>query len=151
ALWRGMVAAGTLVLAWSLGFLLAGPHLLPLVEYCSTGARMIERQKGSEERPPIGLDALPHVVLPWMYGTTRHGWVFLSKAGNLPESAAAAYTGMSATLLLAPLAWCSRRHRSINLFWLVLSFLALSWVLNIPGMVSLLRLPVLNMFSHNRF
>ena len=30
------------------------------------------------------------------------------------ESSAAAYAGVLATLLVAPLAWCSRRHRSIN-------------------------------------
>src|SRR5262249_39282544 len=67
------------------------------------------------------------------------------------ESAAAAYTGLLATLLAAPLAWCSPRHRSINYFWVVLAFLGLAWMLNVPGLVQLLRLPFLNMLSHNRF
>src|SRR5262249_25375613 len=66
-------------------------------------------------------------------------------------SAAATYTGLLATLLLAPLAWCSRRHRSINAFWLFLSVIALGWVLNVPGLVHLLRSPGLNLLSHNRF
>jgi hypothetical protein len=57
---------------------------------------------------------------------------------------------MLTTLFLAPLAWCSRRHRSMNLFWSLMGLLALSWCLNVPGIVQLLRLPGLNMMSHNR-
>ena len=71
--------------------------------------------------------------------------------GNQLESSAAAYAGLLATLLVAPLAWCSRRHRSINVFWLILIVLSLAWVLNIPGLVSLLRMRGLNMLSHNRW
>jgi hypothetical protein len=69
---------------------------------------------------------------------------------NQIESSAAAYAGVFATLLVAPLAWCSRRHRSINLFWALLCFIALSWCLDVPGLVALLRLPGLNIMSHNR-
>ena len=84
-----------------------------------------------------------------MYGATRAGTVRIPP-GNQIESSAAIYAGVFATLLVAPLAWCSRRHRSFNVFCSLLIFLGLSWCLNVPGMVDLLRLPGLNMMSHNR-
>jgi len=132
-----------------LGFLLAAPYWLPLVEYAHTGVRMVQRAAGREERPPVGLTALPQTVLPDMYGAMRTGSLYLMN-GNQSESAAAAYAGLLATLFVAPLAWCSRRHRSSNLFWSLLIFFSLSWCLNVPGLVALLRLPGLNMMSHNR-
>jgi hypothetical protein len=145
-------AVALLVLGWGLGFLLAAPYLLPLVEYAKTGSRMIHRNAGTEERPPVGLTALPQVVLPDIYGTTEKGSTFMAieREPSLPESTTAAYTGVLATLLVAPLAWFSRRHRAINAFWVFLAFFGLSWSLDVPGFVSLLRLPGLNMMSHNR-
>jgi hypothetical protein len=148
---RGAAGATAAALAWGLGILLAAPYLLPLVEYTKSGARMAKRESGAEERPPIGLQALPQTVLPKIYGSTQSNSFWIGASGNLLESPAAAYTGLLATLFLAPLAWCSSRHRSVNLLWLFLGFLALSWDLNVPGFVAILRLPVLNMFSHNRF
>ena len=99
-----------------------------------------------------GLAALPQVVLPDIYGTTEKGSTFISpwNEPNPLESTTAAYTGVFATLLVAPLAWCSRRHRAINAFWIFLAFFGLSWSLNVPVFVGLLRLPGLNMMSHNR-
>jgi hypothetical protein len=145
-------ASATLMLGWGLGFLLAAPHLLPLFEYAQTGSRMVQRSEGTEERPPVGLAALPQVVLPDMYGSNERGSTFFNPRGegNLMESTTAAYTGVFATLLVAPLAWCSRRHRAINAFWIFLAFFGLSWSLDVPVFVDLLRLPVLNMMSHNR-
>jgi hypothetical protein len=146
-------AIAMLILGWGLGFLLAAPHMLPLVEYVKTGSRMMHRSAGTEERPPVGLTALPQVVLPDIYGTTEKGSTFITVPGkepNFSESASAAYTGVIAALLFAPLAWCSRRHRAMNTFWFFLAFFGLTWCLNIPGFVGLLRLPGLNMMSHNR-
>jgi hypothetical protein len=143
----------TLILGWGLGFLLAAPHLLPLLDYAQTGSRMAHRSEGKEDRPPVGLAALPQIVLPDMYGSTERGSTFFTAPRgeiNLPESTAAAYTGVFATLLIAPLAWCSRRHRAINMFWIFLAFIGLSWSLDVPVFVDLLRLPELNMMSHNR-
>jgi hypothetical protein len=131
------------------GLCLAGPHLLPAVAYARTGARVARRAAGAEERPPIGAAALPQMVLPDMYGSTRPGSVYLLDP-NLLESAAAAYAGLFATLVVAPLAWCDRRRRSQNLFWVLQGFLGLAWVLDVPGLVSLMRLPGFNMFSYNR-
>ena len=96
--------------------------------------------------------------LPDMYGSTQEGYLPVpprmrrnSLEGNQLESSAAAYAGLLATLLLMPLAWCSRRHRSINVFWTALAVLGVSWCLDLPVFVHLLRLPGLNMLSHNRF
>jgi len=141
-----------LVLGWSLGFLLAAPHLLPLLEYAQTGFRMAHRGEGAEERPPVGLAALPQAVFPDMYGVTEQGSTYIPPwgEGNPQESTTAAYTGVFATLLVAPLAWCSRRHRAVNVFWIFLAFFGLSWSLDVPVFVDLLRLPGLNMMSHNR-
>lgn len=147
--WNALARVG---LGWMLGFLLAAPHLLPLVEYGRTGSRMMQRNAGVEERPPIGLQALPQVVLPDLYGTTEKNSAFIAPAAekNLMESPTGAYAGVLATLLVAPLAWCRQRLRTDNLFWAVLAILGLSWCLNLPGFVPLLRLPVLHMMSHNR-
>ena len=145
-------AIAKLVVGWGLGLLLAAPHVLPLVEYAHTGSRMAHRSAGTEERPPVGLAALPQAVLPDIYGATVKGSSFIGPDAetNLMESPTAAYAGVFAALLVAPLAWCDRRRRAENIFWLFLAFFGLSWCLNVPGLVNLLRLPGLNMMSHNR-
>jgi hypothetical protein len=142
-------AALELAVGWGLGLLLAAPYILPVLEYTHTGSRTARRGAGEEERPPVGLAALPQTVLPFMYGTWERGSIRLEEGSEM-ESSAAAYAGVLATLLVAPLAWCSRRHRAMNGFLLLFSCLSLSWCLNLPGCVHLLRLPGLNMMSHNR-
>ncbi|HWX18683.1 MAG TPA: hypothetical protein VN578_02140 [Candidatus Binatia bacterium] len=148
---HGRVALG-LVAGWTFGFLLAAPYFLPVLEYTRTGARIAWRSSGGEERPPIGLASLPEVVLPDMYGSFEKGSypIYPQQQINLQESPAAAYVGVLATLFAAPLAFCSRRHRRINWFFVFLAGFGLSWCLNLPGLVHLLRLPGLNMMSHNR-
>ena len=125
AAFAGRVVRSALVLAvgWSVGLLLAAPHLVPLLEYTRTGARMDRRSKGEEERPPIGLAALPQVVIPHIYGSTEKDYFDASprEQGSLLESSAATYTGLLATLLAAPLAFCSRRHRLLNCSWILLA------------------------------
>jgi len=143
-------AAAAVVGAWILGFLLAAPYVLPLMEYARTGVRVAERGAGKLERPPRGLGELPQIVLPEVYGTTQPKCVRLVPF-NRQESSAATYTGLVATLFLAPLAWNSRRHRAFNALWAVLAFVALGWTLDVPGMVTLLSRWPLNMMSHNRF
>jgi hypothetical protein len=138
-----------LVAGWGLGFLLAAPYILPVLDYSHTGARMTKRSAGLEERPPIGLSALPETVLPDLYGSDQTGSLRVARQIQI-ESAAASYTGVLATLVVAPLAWCSRRHRSGNIFWILLGLFGLGWCLDLPALVPLLRLPGLNLFSHNR-
>ncbi len=138
---------------WAIGLVMAAPEILPTLEYAQTGSRALRRGQGEEERPPIGLVALPQVVLPFMYSLNESSSLAFVPKGenNLLESASVAYTGLLAALVLAPLAFCSRRYRSVVAFWIILGFVGLSWCLNVPGMVDLLRMPGLNMMSHNRF
>ena len=143
----------SLAMGWLLGFLLAMPELLPFVDYTATSSRVERRSAGEKDFPPVGISALPQAVLPDIYGSTATGSFFIAPAatGSLLESIAGAYAGMIATLLVSPLAWCSRRHRSVSFLLAFLALFALSWCLNVPGFVALLQLPVLNMMSHNRF
>ncbi len=140
-----------LTLGWSLGMTLAAPHVWPLLEYAKTGYRISQRAEGTEERPPTGLSALPQLVLPDIYGSAERKSILIGKDPlNLQESVAAGYAGLLAILLVAPFAWFSRRHRSINIFWVFLSIFGMSWCLNLPGFVQLLSLPGMRMMSHNR-
>jgi hypothetical protein len=143
---RALLVAGA---GWACGILLTAPYLLPLLEYSRTGSRLEARRAGAEERPPIGLKALPEVVLPFTNGNSRLGSVRLAGVNDL-EGPASAYVGLLATLVAAPLAWASRRHCRLNGFWTALAFLGLAWQLDVPLLVPLLRLPLLNMMSHNR-
>jgi hypothetical protein len=150
--WRlrcAFLAASTAVGAWALGIFLAAPYLLPLAEYTRSGDRMLRRGAGQEERRPGGLFELPRTVVPEVYGATYAG-TYMQVAGNLPESAAATYSGLLGALLLAPLAWLSRPHRSLCYFATILAFLGLGWTLNVPGIITVLRWPALNLLSHNR-
>jgi hypothetical protein len=138
-----------LTLGWAFGFALAAPYLLPVLEYSRTGARMERRAAGSEERPPVGLNALPQLVLPDMYGTMETGSLRYAP-DNQAESSASGYIGLIATLVIAPLAFCNRRQMRRNVFWLLLLLFSLSWCLDIPFFTEILRLPGINMLSHNR-
>ncbi len=146
---KGLRIAGILALAWALGFACSMWLLIPAKDYTDTGSRMIRRSGGAEERPPIGLSALPEVVIPDIYGSEERG-SFRIGVLRLPESSAMAYAGSASCLLLAPLAWFSVRRRSVVAMLTFLTFVSLSWALHVPLIVPLLRLPVLNMMSHNR-
>jgi hypothetical protein len=138
--------------AWLGGMLLAAPYLWPLLEYIPTGLRMQFRASNLREaRPPVGLTSLPQMFAPYMFGSTAKNSIWLTPAQCLQESAAQAYCGLVAMLVLAPIGLRNRRLRSLNLFWLLLGILAASWVLNLWPLTALLRLPGLNMVSHNRF
>lgn len=139
-----------LIGGWVLGFLLAAPYLFPVLTYSHTGARMMRRGAGVEERPPLGVIALPQIALPDIFGIQRQPG--LRYAGGFPqqESSAAGYAGVTALLLAAPLGFTNRRLRNFNLLWVFFFIIGLSWCLAIPGIVNLLRLPGLNMMSHNR-
>jgi hypothetical protein len=148
---RGAIPAiAALILGWGLGLCIAAPYIVPLVEYSRTGERMSKRTAGEEERPPVGLAALPQIVLPNLYGSTQKGSMRYVD-GTQPESSAAGYAGLLATLLLAPLAFCHRDLKGGSFWWLGLLVLSLGWVLNIPGLVHLMRLPGANLLSYNRW
>ena len=143
-------AVATLAAAFSLGAAAASVYSLPLLEYMQTGVRTQEDLSRGEERPPEGLRALPELVLPNVYGALQEGSKRLGPGTRL-ENASATYVGILATLLLAPLGWCVKRERSRNVFWALLAFFSLGWALDIPGLVSLLRLPGVSLLSYNRF
>ncbi len=147
--WPVRKALVSVALGWIFGFALATPYVLPLLEYAHTGARMERRHGGLEARPPEGLSALPALVLPDIYGASRVGSFRYGKQPQV-ESSSAGYAGILAALFVAPLAWSSRRHRSGNIFWCFLTLFGMSWCLAVPGLLQLLRLPGLNMMSHNR-
>jgi len=136
---------------WSIGFLLAGAYLLPLVDYMGEGSRVAARASGIEERPPVGINALWGLFLPESEGGCRAGSIYIGASGNILESSAGAYAGLIAVLWLAPLAIQNRPRRKEILFWSALAFVSLGWVLNVPGIVSIQRLPYLNMLSYNRW
>lgn len=143
-------ATAGIVLAWLLGFALAAPYLIPVVEYSRTSARIHARAAGFEERPPTGVEAIPAVVLPDIYGSQRTGSMRIV-AGNQLESSSGAYAGLLAALWLAPLAWCHPTHRRNAIFFTLLAMVGVCWALNVPGAVHLLRLRPLNLLSYNRW
>ena len=150
--WSGHTMATVVALGcgWALGVCISTAYIAPLVEYSHTGERFSRRAAGEEERPPVGIAALPQIVLPNMYGSTQRGSLRFV-AGAQPESSAAGYAGLLATLLFAPLAFCHRDLKNRAFWWLGLLVLSLGWVLSIPGLVQLMRMPLLNMCSWNRW
>ena len=162
ALWRiagrlwgtGMTRAalrawGVPLLGVCLGLSLSAPHWLPIVAYARTGAVLEKRAAGNEDSPPGSLSAIQLLVLPDATGATRDGSHPLP--GNYQiESAAGAYSGLLVALFLAPLAWRRRQDRSFAIFFTVLLYLALAWCVDIQGIVSVLRLPGLNLLRQQR-
>jgi hypothetical protein len=150
---KGLRRFSIVVSGWALGFMLAGPELLPALEYAKTGSRLNKRGSGEEERPPIGLVSLPQLVVPRIYGTLQKEsfMLFPKNEQNLAESPAAGFTGLIASLLIAPLAWGTRRLRSATVFLAAIAFLGLAWCLGVPVVTWVMRLPLLNLLSYNRF
>lgn len=142
-------AALLILSGWLLGGALAAPYVMPISEYVRTGARPARRAAGFEEREPGNLKALPLLVLPDANGGTRKDSYPLPGPFQI-ESLSAAYSGIVALLFLVPLAWRDRRRRSTATFFAGVAVLGLAWCLGLPGLVSILRSPGLNMLSHNR-
>lgn len=150
---RRPVVAGVAALSagWMAGILLASISLSPLFEYLPTGLRTQSRARSSEERPPVGITGTPQMFLPLFYGSTARLWPWMARDGNLQEGGAQAYAGLVAAFVLAPLAFARRRYLSINIFWVLLALVSAAWYLDVPVLTHLLRLPGLNLMSHNRF
>ena len=142
-------AAAVLTVAWAAGMMLATPDWLHLRDYSRASARLIDRAAGYEDRSPAGLSAIPQVVLPDIYGSHQTG-SFRIVDGNRLEGSAAAYVGLLAVLVLVPIGLADRRRRGMNGMWLGLTLLSLAWVVDLPGLVSVMRLPGLKIIAHNR-
>ena len=135
---------------WALGFLLAAPSWLPTIDYVKSGVRVASRAEGKEARPPIGWSAIPLVVFPEAFGTEKDDTVFLHESGVRLESSAGAYAGCIAVIFAIPWALLDRSRRSWVLCLFAISVFGLSWQLNIPGFVSIWRLPGLKLLSASR-
>jgi hypothetical protein len=153
--WRPAIrAAAGIGFGWMLGFAISAPAVLPLLQYSRDGVRMDAHSEGVEERPPEGIEALPPILRPDVYGgRTRAAWS-RTVASNLVESSSGAYAGLLAALWLAPLAWNHPRMRSLTIFLTLLVVISLGWTLNVPGIVDFLRSRPLRPFvslSYNRW
>lgn len=148
---RACSAGGGITAAWLLGFILATAYWLPLQEYFRTGARLQARVSGAQERPPVGVSALPAVVLPDVYGSDRADSLPLVESGNRLEGSAGACAGLLALFWLAPLAWFHSRFRQECLFFTLLAVAGLGWTLNLPGFEQVLSTRPFNMLSYNRW
>ncbi len=140
-----------MTLCWLSGFLVASPHLLPFVEFASTGSRMMARVEGSEERPPVGLHALPGLMIPEIHGGSRLGLPYLGPSGNLLESSAGGFAGLFMVLMVIPLAFANPKRWSDSAFWLLMALVSVGWIVDMPGLVSVLRWPGFNVLSYNRW
>ena len=154
--WRGVLsrrAIGSVtatVGGWLLGLALAAPVVFPTYEYLQTSSRLEARRGGPAEFPGYGVESLPQLVLPYVYGAKWDTYRDPRYPGNVIESAAAGYAGLLVALVLVPLGWSGRR-RSLNLFWAVAGAFSLAPILHIPLMSSVYQLPPLSLFQNNRF
>lgn len=148
-IWRVTRGAVGLTVGWGVGLTSSAPYLLPLSEYTKIGERVARRAGGVEERPPGNALALFSMAVPDWCGSSRQNSPYFG-TGNQLEGPAGAWAGMLAALVAAPLAWASRPHRRLNCCLIGLGVLGASWAVGVPGMVDVLRLPGLNMLSHNR-
>lgn len=142
---------GLAAVAWTTAFLIAMPFLLPFMEAVRDGSRMQTRSAGTSERPPEGLHALSRVAIPEIDGGSRAGSPWIAGQGNLLESSAGAFVGLLPILTFVPLSLLNRSRRPELLFWAVLLVLSLAWGLNLPGLVSVMKLSGLRMLSFNRW
>ena len=150
--WRH-AAGGVLTLggAWILGFLMAAFYVVPMYEYLRTGTRVEARLAGSEERPPVGVAALPAIALPQVLGADRPDSVLSIRKGNRLESSAGACAGILALFWLAALSWRNGALRRQAIFFALLAMAGVAWQLNLPGFVDLARCRPLNMLSFSRW
>ncbi len=149
---RALGAVVALALGFGAGALLSGPQSLPTLEYMRESWRIQRRQSGTVETKPVGATALHGVVMPYYFGSTQRHTTLL-RYGNRPEGPEAAYAGMLALLVLAPIGFAASRRRLVRFqfFWLLLGFLGLAQVLDVPLLAKVFELPGLNTLRNNRF
>jgi len=133
-----------------LGAMLSAPQSLPTIAYLRTSYRMTARLAIGSETPTVGIVALPQLVWPDFNGSTRSNEVYIGRSGNLPESASSGCVGLITALVLAPLAFCNRKHRSFVLFAVVLGILGMGQILGLPVLKQLYELFPLNTLRENR-
>jgi hypothetical protein len=144
--------AGTaaVLLGWLLGAVLSAPQSLPTLEYLRNSFRLVSRETTGTETAPVGLTALPQLLLPDFNGSTRRGNYYVGDSSNLPESASTGCAGLITGVVLAPLAFCNRKHRSMVLFALVLGICGMGQILGIPLLKQLYEAFPLRAMRENR-
>ncbi|MBK7874553.1 MAG: hypothetical protein IPJ77_02170 [Planctomycetes bacterium] len=149
---KALAGVAALALGFGGGALLSGPQSLPTLEYVKESWRIQRRQAGTVETKPVGATALHGVVMPYYFGSTQRHTTLL-RYGNRPEGPEAAYAGMLALLVLAPIGFAASRRRLVRFqfFWLLLGFLGLAQVLDVPLLAKVFDLPGLNTLRNNRF
>jgi hypothetical protein len=147
-----IVPVAAVLAGWAMGILLSAPQSLPTLDYLRTSYRVASRLGGAlgSEVPAGGVSALAQLVLPDFNGATRNGAYYFGTMGNLLESPATGYVGLIVAMLLAPLAACSRRHRSMLGFFLFLGVLGVGQVLALPPLKQVYDLFPLNLMRENR-
>ncbi len=154
--WRGTFtragarSAAVVVAGWTLGTLLSAPQSLPTLEYLQESYRVAKRVAGVVETSPMGLDALPQMILPYIYGSDNFGSLLLGLE-NRQESAAMGYAGLLVTLVFAPLALSHARLRPALIFCVVLGVLGACSMLDLPLLQKIYLIPPLNLLRNNRF
>lgn len=145
--WRGL---GAVVLGTVLGFALAGPQLLPLLEYMGSSARIAARAAGRIETPALGWQGLLQWLHPYTLGSGEAGATALVDTTRF-EGAAAGNAGLITTLVLLPLAFAIRERRRTALFFALLGAFALVPILGVPVLSSVFELPPFVYVRNNRF
>lgn len=135
------------LLGWGLGFGLAAPVVLPTYAYLQSSTRIEVRAEGVIDFPAHGIEAIPPIILPYIYGSDLFNFVGF---GNVLESASIGYAGFLTALLLVPLGWSGHR-RSQNLFWAIAGICAVAPQLQITILTDLYSLPILELLKSNRF
>ena len=136
--------------SWIIGIGLSMPQTLPTLQYMKESALDFRRApSGLIEAPPDGLHALPQLVLPYFFGATAAEQWYLLKT-TLLEGLAAGYAGLVLTMVVAPFAWLSRRHRSQLIFWGIAAIVGVGYMLDLPVLGSVYRAPLINTLRNNR-
>lgn len=145
-----LLPLAALVSGWIAGFALSAPQLLPTLEYMQQSARIASRAEGEVETPPEGVVSLFQVALPYALGSREKGAATLVRTTRF-EGGPAAYAGLLALLVLAPLAFAHRARRSAAVFFAVLGAFALVPLVGVPYLQSIFSLPPLLYLRNNRF
>lgn len=150
-LFSRMAVASVLATAsgWLLGFALSAPQNLPTREYLEWSRRIAARQTGAEQQLVVNAEGWPQLVFPFFQGPPHSNDGYLL-AGNAAEGAPSGYAGLVVALILAPLAFLSRRSRWEAAFWAAIGIFSVAFLFGIPGLSQVFALPPLNLLKNNR-
>ncbi|MBL8858184.1 MAG: hypothetical protein JNL28_06765 [Planctomycetes bacterium] len=147
---RAFGALGAVALGLFAGLALSAPQLLPTLEYMQQSARIAARADGLIETESMGSWALLQACLPYTLGSGERGAGYLVATTRF-ESAATAYAGLIALLVLVPLAFAASTQRKTAWFFAALGAFAFVPILGVPVIQEVFTWPPLNLVRNNRF